>query len=206
MRFRLFVPPSHHRASMLPHCRLSPLLLTLLCLCALLSACRSPVLMWNDDGVTMTDLRTLRHKARQSVELTRGVRLHADEIRYTDKRKRSGEAVGHVLLDIDPAVRYEWMLEHGYAGKAFFDKKQDFVVLADKPILEREFMTQIGTEPYSTIEVRWDSWQAEVILHGPSRTDFAKSHPQPPGIVLPKVSLPPGPAHRTLPQRGFSKR
>lgn len=190
---------------MLPSRRSSFLLLATLTVSALLSSCRSPVLMWNDDGTTMTDLRTLRHKAKQSVELTRGVRLYADEIRYADKRKRMGEAVGHVLLDIDPAVRYEWMLKHGYAGKAQFDKKQRFVVLRDRPILEREFMTQVGTEPYTTIEVRWDAFLAEVIVHGPTRTDFAKSHPKPPGVVLPKAALPPRPVQRTLAERGFSK-
>lgn len=173
---------------------------------AALSACRSPVPVWNDDGRTMTDLRTLRHRAKQSVELTRGVRLHADEIRYMDKRRRTGEATGHVLLDVEPAVRYEWMIEHGHAGKAFFDKTQRFVELADRPMLEREFMTMIATEPYTTMIVSWAPRMAEITVRGPTRTDFSKSHPLPPGVVLPDAPLPPEPVRRTLPQRGFSKR
>lgn len=171
-----------------------------------LASCRSPVLVWNADGAGMTDLRTLRHHAKQSVELTRGVRLYADAIRYTDKHKRTGEAAGHVLLDVEPAVRYEWMLEHGHAGKAMFDKSQCYVELADLPILEREFMTQVATAPYTTIAVSWRSRLAEVIVRGPTRTDFAKSHPLPAGVVLPKAALPPEPARKTLPQRGFTKR
>jgi hypothetical protein len=73
-------------------------------------------------------------------------------------------------------------------------------------MLERDFMTQIATEPYTTIELRWDARTPEVILHGPTRTDFAKSHPIPPGTVFPAVPVPPEPARKTLPQRGFSKR
>lgn len=171
----------------------------------LLASCRSPVPVWNEDGRTMTDLRTLRHHAKQSIELARGVRLYADDIRYTDKKERSGEAIGHVLLDVEPAVRYEWMLEHGYAGKARFDRRACFVELAGHPMLEREMMTQIATEPYTTIEVRWDSRIAQVIVRGPTRTDFAKSHPVPSGVVLPNAPLPPEPVRKTLPARGFSK-
>lgn len=189
---------------MLRHARITACLLLLLAL--LPASCRSPVPIWNDDGDSMTDLRTLRHRGRSSVQLTPGVRLYADEIRFADKRKKSGEAFGRVLLDVGAEVRYEWMMKHGYAGRAHFNKQQRCVSLADRPMLEREFMTQIATEPYTTIEVRWDSGTPEVILHGPTRTDFAKSHPIPPGAVFPAVPVPPEPVRKTLPQRGFSKR
>lgn len=170
------------------------------------ASCRSPVLVWNDDGKGMTDLRTLRHHAKKHVELTPGVTLYADEIHFSDKAKHTGQAVGHVLLDVAPGVRYEWLVEYGYAGKASFDKKRRFVVLADHPMVEREFMTQIASEPYTTIEIRWDAPLTEVVLHGPTRTDFAKSHPKPPEVVLPSTPPAPEPVRKTLPERGFSKR
>jgi hypothetical protein len=154
----------------------------------------------------MTDLRTLRHRARQSVELTPGVRLYADEIRFADKRKKAGEAAGRVLLDVGAGVRYEWMLKYGYAGKAVFDKRQSYVMLSGHPMIERDFMTQVATEPYTTLAVKWGSAIPEVIVHGPTRTDFAKSHPIPPDAVFPALPVPPEPVRKTLPQRGFSKR
>ena len=180
-------------------------ILSAILLAGSLASCRGPVLVWNDNGKGMTDLRTLRHHAKNHVELTPGVTLYADEIRYADKRKRSGMAEGHVLLDVDPAVRYEWLLEYGYAGRATFDKGLHSVVLEDRPMIEREFMTQIATEPYTTIEIRWDTPLTDVILHGPTRTDFAKSHPKPPEVVLPATRPAPEPLRKTLPQRGFSK-
>jgi hypothetical protein len=172
---------------------------------ALLASCRTPVPMWNEDGRTMTDLRALRIRGRQSVELTPGVRLYADEIRYGDKRKRTGEARGRVFLDIQPALRYDWMVRYGYAGAATFDRKQEWVSLGGLPILEREFMTQIATEPYTTIDLRWDTPMAEVIVRGPTRTDFAKSHPVPPGAVLPTAVIPAEPPRKSLREMGFSK-
>jgi hypothetical protein len=206
MRFRLFVPIMSSQHTRMPFRRPFASVLAILACSALLASCRSPVPVWNDDGRTMTDLRTLRHRGKQSVLLTTGVRLYADEIRYLDKRKRTGEAVGHVLLVVEPAARYEWMMKYGYAGKAFFDKKQDYVELADRPMLERDFMTQIATEPYTTIAVRWNSRVPEVIVRGPTRTDFAKSHPVPPDVVLPKVKLPPDPVRTAPPQFRLSKR
>ena len=171
------------------------------------ASCRGPVPVWKEDGRSMTDLRMLRHRAKQSVELTPGVRLFADEIRFTDKHGRMGEATGHVLLDVEPAARYEWMLEHGYAGKASFDKSQRYVELSDMPMLERGHMTMIATAPYTTICVHWEGQLAQVSVRGPTRTDFAKSHPVPPGISFPKTSSPAASLLmcRTLPQRGFAK-
>jgi hypothetical protein len=205
MRFRLFVPSRHSPDRMLPRRFLAPALGFIACT-VLLASCRSPVPVWNDDGRSMTDLRTLRHHASKSVLLTTGVRLYADEIRYMDKRKRTGEALGHVLLEVEPAVRYEWSMNYGYAGKAFFDKKRRYVELADKPMLERKFMTQIATEPYTTIAVNWQVRIPEVIVRGPTRTDFAKSHPLPPGMALPSAPLPPEPARATPPRGVFHKR
>jgi hypothetical protein len=206
MRFRLFVP-ARHSPDRMPSCRfLAPSSLGLIACAALLASCRSPVPIWNEDGQTMTDLRTLRHRAGKSVQLATGVRLYADEIRYLDKRKRTGEALGHVLLEVAPAVRYEWSMKYGYAGKAFFDKKQRYLELADKPMLEREFMTQIATEPYTTIAVNWQVRIPEVILRGPTRTDFAKSHPLPPGAIAPGAPVPPEPVLASPPQGMIHKR
>ncbi len=201
MRFRFFVP-------WILHCffRMAIRLSLLALLTAVsLASCRTPVLIWNDNGKGMTDLRSLRHHARQHVELSPGVTLYADEIRYSDKKKHVGEAMGHVLFDVDPAVRYECLLEYGYAGRASFDRKQRYVILADHPMIEREFMTQIATAPYTTIEVRWDTPLTDVVLHGPTRTDFAKSHPKPPEVVLPTTRPAPEPVRKTLPLRGLSK-
>jgi hypothetical protein len=176
------------------------------CLLLTLASCRSPVPVWNDDGETMTDLRSLRHRGRQSLQLTPGVRLYADEIRYTDKRKRSGEALGRVFLDVGPSARYEWMIKYGYAGRAVFDKTRSYVSLADRPMLERDYLTQIGTEPYTTIDVRWTSRMADVVVRGPTRTDFAKSHPVPPGAVFRAVPVSPMPARKTVTQTTILKR
>jgi hypothetical protein len=151
----------------------------------------------------MTDLRSLRYRSGHRVVLTPGVCLYADEIQYSDKRKRMGEALGHVFLDVEPVARCKWMVEHGYAGKATFSKRESFVVLADHPMLEREFMTQIATAPYTTIGVRWDAPMADVILRGPTRTDFAKSHPIPPGVVFRAVPVPGRPVRKPLPPKGF---
>jgi hypothetical protein len=171
---------------MLRHSRIAASLLLLI----FLSSCRSPVPVWNEDGRTMTDLRSLRYRSGHSIVLTPGVCLYADEIHFSDKRKRTGEALGHVFLDVQPMARYKWMVNYGYAGKATFSRRESFVVLADHPMLEREFMTQIGTAPYTTIGVRWNASQADVILRGPTRTDFAKSHPIPPDAVFRAVPMP----------------
>lgn len=175
----------------------------LLLLTLLPASCRSPVPVWNEDGKTMTDLRSLRYRSGRSVELTPGVRLYADAIHFTDKRKRTGEAIGHVFLDVEPVARYKWMIEYGYAGKATFDKRESLVVLAAHPMIEREFMTQIATEPYTTIGVRWNAPTADVILRGPTRTDFAKSHPIPPGAVFRAVPVPAKPVRKVLPPKTF---
>jgi hypothetical protein len=206
MRFRLFVP-ARHSPDRMPSCRfLAPSSLGLIACAALLASCRSPVPIWNEDGQTMTDLRTLRHRAGKSVQLATGVRLYADEIRYLDKRKRTGEALGHVLLEVAPAVRYEWSMKYGYAGKAFFDKKQRYVELAEKPMLERSHMTQIATETYTTIAVSWQGRMPEVIVNGPIRTDFAKSHPVPPGVTFLSAALPVERLPAPPPSTAFQKR
>ena len=116
----------------------------------------------------MTDLRSLRYRGGQSVALTPGVRLYADAIHFADKRKRTGEALGHVFLDVGPVARYKWMVEYGYAGKATFSKRESFVVLADHPMLEREFLTQIATEAL------YHYWRAMGCADGGCRA--ARSH------------------------------
>ena len=171
-----------------------------------LFSCRGPVPVWNDDGRGMTDLRTLRHHGRDHVEITRGVHLYADEITFTDRRKKAGAATGRVLVEVDPAVRYEWLIRYGYAGRATFDRRNDVLILADRPMLEREMMTTIATEPYTTIELRWHDLLAEVVVRGPTRADFAKSHPLPAGIVLPQTALPPAPVRKPLPAAFTGKR
>lgn len=171
-----------------------------------LFSCRSPVPVWNDDGLGMTDLRTLRHHGRHHLEVTRGVHLYADSITFTDHREKTGVAVGRVLVEVDPAVRYEWSVRYGYAGRATFDRRNDLLILADRPMLEREMMTTIATEPYTTIELRWNELLVDVVLRGPTRSDFAKSHPLPAGIVLPKSALPPPAARKPLPATFTGKR
>ena len=171
-----------------------------------LFSCRSPVPVWNDDGRGMTDLRTLRHHGRDHLEVTRGVHLYADVITFTDHRKKTGVATGRVLMEVDPAVRYEWSVRYGYAGRATFDRRNEVLILADRPMLEREMMTTIATEPYTTIELRWHDLLAEVVLRGPTRSDFAKSYPLPAGIVLPRAALPPVPARKPLPATFTGKR
>src|SRR5436305_288014 len=96
-----------------------------LALLALMPSSCSPVLVWNDDGRTMSDLRALRHqRGRQSVALSFGARLYADEIHYTDKHKRTGEAIGHVVLSLGTVTQSKWLVKYGYAGHALFDKSQ----------------------------------------------------------------------------------
>jgi hypothetical protein len=87
-----------------------------------------------------------------------------------------------------------------------FDKKRAYLSLAGHPMLERDYMTQIATEPYTTIDLRWNSRAADVVLHGPTRTDFAKSHPIPPGTVFRAVPLPTKPARKQMPPTAFPKR
>ncbi|HSI63685.1 MAG TPA: hypothetical protein VLE43_11220 [Candidatus Saccharimonadia bacterium] len=165
----------------------SPLVAALL----LLNSCRSPEPVWNDDGRTMTDLRVLRHRNRPSVELDRGVKLYADSIHFTDKSRRTGEAAGRVFMDVEPSARYKWMVEHGYADRATFDRRASVVMLAGKPMLEREHMTMIATEDYTTMHVQWFGQMAHVHVKGPTRTDFAKSHPIPPDALPPPSATPP---------------
>lgn len=133
----------------------------------------------------MTDLRTLRlRSSRPSVELTPGVTLYADRIAFLDKRKRVGEAEGRVFLDVGPEARHAWMLEYGYAQAARFNRRNGWVILRGEAMLEREKMTQIATEPYTEMEVRWGAVVSEVILRGPIRADFAKSNPLPQGVTV----------------------
>ena len=131
----------------------------------------------------MTDLRTLRHRDRPHVELDRGVKLYADSISYADRRRRAGSAEGRVFLDVEPSARYKWMVEHGYSERATFDRRAQFAVLSGKPMLEREYMTMIATRDYTTMHVQWLGPTAQVHVEGPTRTDFAKSHPIPPGAL-----------------------
>ena len=149
----------------------------------LLSSCRSPDPVWNDDGRTMTDLRTLRDRKRPSVQLDGGVKLYADHITYSDKRRRTGEAQGRVFLDVEPSARYKWMVEHGHAQRATFDRRARELMLAGMPMLERQEMTMIATRDYTTMHIQWHGTVAHVHVKGPTRTDFAKSHPIPPGAL-----------------------
>lgn len=153
----------------------------------LLSACRTPEPIWNDDGRTMTELRALRDRNRPSVEIDRGVKLYADRINYTDKRRRTGEAQGRVFLDVEPSARYKWMVEHGHADRAAFDRQASELMLAGYPMLERQEMTMIATRDYTTMHLQWFGRVAQVHVKGPTRTDFARSNPIPPG-ALPVVA------------------
>jgi hypothetical protein len=159
--------------------QLSPVTVVLL----LLSSCRTPDPVWNDDGRTMTDLRTLRDRKRPSVDLDRGVKLYADHITYTDKRRRTGEAQGRVFLDVEPSARYKWMVEHGHAQRATFDRRASELMLAGVPMLERQEMTMIATRDYTTMHIQWFGTVAHVHVKGPTRTDFAKGNPIPPGTI-----------------------
>ncbi|MFZ4765993.1 MAG: hypothetical protein ACOYMN_13670 [Roseimicrobium sp.] len=161
--------------------------------------------VWNKDGATMTDLRTLRLRGRQSVELTRGVRLYADAITFTDKARQTGVARGKVFLDVEPSARYEWMAENGYAEEATFDKKNKVVFLSHMPILERELMTMVATAPYTKFALRWDAPQTQLSVHGPTRTDFAQSHPIPAQVTLPVVALTVPTGGKRLPELGLRK-
>lgn len=170
----------------LPHASLAIALL-------LLNSCRTPDLVWNDDGKTMTNLRTLQYRNRPHVTLDRGVKLYADTITFTDKRGRTGGAEGRVFLDVEPSARYKWMVEHGYAQRATFDLHGSEVVLAGMPMLERQEMTMIATRDYTTMHVQWFGTVAHVHVEGPTRTDFAKSQP----FLVRAGALPP-----PVPQKG----
>ena len=150
-----------------------------------LTSCSTPDLVWNPDAKSMTNLRSLRLKGnRPSVTLDKDVTLFADRIDYHDKRRRVGEAVGRVYLEVGPAGRYGWLVEHGYAERAAFDRRERWVVLHGHAMLEREKMTQIATAPYTELEIRWNRLASDVIVRGPTRTDFAKSNRIPPGVTV----------------------
>lgn len=169
----------------------------------LLGSCRTPDPIWNADGRTVTDLRVLRDRNRPSVEIDRGVKLYADHINYTGKRRRTGEAQGRVFLDVEPSARYKWMVEHGYADRATFDRRNSELMLAGHPMLERQEMTMIATRPYTTMHLQWFGTVAQVHVKGPTRTDFAKSNPIPAGALpvvahtvpvrVPDAQMPAGP-------------
>ncbi|WP_009960572.1 hypothetical protein [Verrucomicrobium spinosum] len=151
----------------------------------LLPSCSTPDLVWNPDARSMTNLRSLRLKGdRPSVTLDKDVTLHADRIDYHDKRRRVGEAVGRVYLEVGPAGRYGWLVEHGYAERAAFDRRDHWLMLHGHAMLEREKMTQIATAPYTELEIRWGHLTSDIIVRGPTRTDFAKSNPVPPGVTV----------------------
>ncbi len=151
----------------------------------LLPSCSTPDLVWNPDAKSMTNLRSLRLKGdRPSVTLDKDVTLYADRIDYHDKRRRVGEGVGRVYLEVGPAGRYGWLVEHGYAERAAFDRRDRWVVLHGHAMLEREKMTQIATAPYTELEIRWNHLASDIIVRGPTRTDFAKSNPVPPGVTV----------------------
>jgi hypothetical protein len=176
----------------------SPIVASLL----LLSACRTPDPVWNDDGRTMTDLRTLRDRKRPSVQLDRGVKMYADQIHYTDKRRRTGEAQGRVFLDVEPSARYKWMVEHGHAQRATFDRRGCELMLAGFPMLERQEMTMIATRDFTTMHIQWFGTVAHVHVKGPTRTDFAKSHPIPPGALPARLRTAAPPAPDAKPAAG----
>ena len=150
----------------------------------LLLACHSIVPAWSDDGDSVTDLRTLRIRGRKQVLLAKGLTLHADEVRFTDKSRASGEAVGRVFLEAGPEAPYGLLMNFAYSGKASFDLRNDFVVLSDHPMLEWDNMTQIATAPYTAFRLHWTSLESQVTVEGPTRTDFAKSHRIPAGVTI----------------------
>lgn len=150
-----------------------------------LTSCHTPDLVWNPDAKSMTNLQSLRLKGdRPSVVLDKDVTLYADRIDYHDKRRRVGEAVGRVYLEVGPAGRYGWLVEHGYAERAAFDRRDRWVMLHGHAMLEREKMTQIATAPYTEMEIRWGRLTSDIIVRGPTRTDFAKSNRIPPGVTV----------------------
>lgn len=150
-----------------------------------LTSCTTPDFVWNPDAKSMTNLQSLRLKGnRPSITLDKDVTLYADRIDYHDKRRRVGEAVGRVYLEVGPAGRYAWLLEHGYAERAAFDRRDHWVMLHGHAMLEREKMTQIATAPYTELEIRWGPLTSDIIVRGPTRTDFAKSNPVPPGVTV----------------------
>jgi hypothetical protein len=150
-----------------------------------LNSCSTTDLVWNPDAKSMTNLQSLRLKGnRPSVTLDTDVTLYADRIDYHDKRRRAGEAVGRVYLEVGPAGRYGWLVEHGYAERAAFDQRDHWVMLHGHAMLEREKMTQIATAPYTELEIRWGHLTSDIIVRGPTRTDFAKSNPVPPGVTV----------------------
>ncbi len=161
----------------------------------LLGSCRTPDLVWNDDGHSVTDLATLRVRHRPFVELEAGVKLYADRIIYLDKARRTGSVEGRVFLDVEPPARYKWMVEHGYAQRGTFDRRAQLVSLAGQPMLEREMMTMVATADYTTMHVQWRGPMAHVHVEGPTRTDFAKSRPPaplpPPGAFAARTFVPP---------------
>lgn len=167
-----------------------------------LASCSTPDLVWNPDAKSMTNLRSLRLEGnRPSVTLDKDVTLHADRIDYHDKRRRVGEAVGRVYLEVGPAGRYGWLVEHGYAERAAFDRRDRWVVLHGHAMLEREKMTQIATAPYTEMEIRWGQLTSDIIVRGPTRTDFAKSNPIPAGVTVHDAAVEPSTTAVAVPGR-----
>lgn len=159
-------------------------------LALLITSCSTPDLVWNPDAKSMTNLQSLRLKGdRPSVTLDKDVTLYADRIDYRDKRRRVGEAAGRVYLEVGPAGRYGWLVEHGYAERAAFDRRDRWVMLHGHAMLEREKMTQIATAPYTELEIRWGRLTSDIIVRGPTRTDFAKSNPVPPGVTVHEAAV-----------------
>jgi hypothetical protein len=156
----------------------------LLALSVFLVACDTVQPVWNEDGKSLADLRTLRIRGRSQVQLAKGLVLHADEVRFTDKSRRSGEAVGRVFLDVGQEAPYGLLAKFGYAGKASFDLRNHVVMLANRPILEWDHMTQVATAPYTTIQIHWTNLESDVKIDGPTRTDFARSYKVPAGLDI----------------------
>lgn len=171
-----------------------------------LTSCRSPEPIWNADGKTMTDLRTLRHGNRPWVQLDVGVKLYADRITFADKRRQTGTAEGRVFLDVESPARYKWLLEHGYGESASFDRRADTVSLAGWPMLEKKMMTLVATEAYTTMHVQWRGPMAHTHVEGPTRSDFAKSHPIPPEALPAPASSRPAPPVPHAPVPSTTKR
>lgn len=157
----------------------------------MLLSCSTPPLIWNDDAKSQQDLRTLRLRNRPSVALTRGVTLYADSFHFSDRRHRTGEALGQVFLDVTPDARNNWLMRYGYAGKASFDLKKRTLILSDMPMMEWRMMTQIASSKATEIQVQWTNVDTNIEVKGPTRSDFSKSHAPVANVTPVTASRPP---------------
>lgn len=153
-------------------------------LAVILSGCHGIVPVWNGNGASVVDVRTLRVRGPNAVLLAKGLTLYADKVEYGDKSHRTGRASGRVFLEAGPDSPYGVIFQYGYAGSATFDLREREVVLADQPMLEWSHMIQAATASYTTMRVHWTLLTCEVGVDGPTRTDFSKSHPLPAGVTV----------------------